>query len=41
MENSTSVSLFTLMYYAGITTAADFGELTKIWGSGFNFLDCK
>lgn len=30
MENSTSVSAFTLMYYTGIRTAAGFGELTKI-----------
>lgn len=32
MENSTSVSAFTLMYYAGMRTAAGFGELTKILG---------
>lgn len=30
MENSTSVSVFTLMHYAGIGTEAGFGKLTKI-----------
>lgn len=33
MENSTPVSAFTLIHYAGMRTAAGFGELTKISGN--------
>lgn len=39
MENSTSVSAPTLMCYAGIRTAAGFGELTKNFRQDLIFLD--